>query len=38
MLQSISAYSELGDDETVPGATTIVVRTKRDGERGRTNQ
>ena len=26
---AIGAYGELGDDETVPGATTIVVRTKR---------
>lgn len=29
---SIGAYGELGDDESVPGATTIVVRTKRVGQ------
>ena len=28
----IGAYGELGDDESVPGATTIVVRTKRVGQ------
>ena len=29
---AIGAYGELGDDESVPGATTIVVRTKRVGQ------
>ena len=29
---AIGAYGELGDDESVPGATTIVVRTKRPGQ------
>ncbi len=29
---AIGAYGELGDDESVPGATTIVVRTKRIGQ------
>lgn len=29
---AIGAYGELGDDESVPGATTIVVRTKRAGQ------
>ena len=29
---AIGAYGELGDDESVPGATTIVVRTKRLGQ------
>lgn len=29
---AIGAYGELGDDETIPGATTIVVRTKRAGQ------
>ncbi|MCJ1386179.1 hypothetical protein MMC17_009305 [Xylographa soralifera] len=29
---AIGAYAELGDDESVPGATTIVVRTKRVGQ------
>ena len=28
----VGAYGELGDDESVPGATTIVVRTKRVGQ------
>jgi len=28
----IGAYGELGDDESVPGATTIVVRMKRVGQ------
>lgn len=28
----IGAYGELGDDETIPGATTIVVRVKRVGQ------
>ena len=29
---AIGAYGELGDDESVPGATTIVVRLKRPGQ------
>ncbi|KAL9608393.1 MAG: hypothetical protein Q9167_006773 [Letrouitia subvulpina] len=29
---AIGAYGELGDDESVPGATTIVVRLKRAGQ------
>lgn len=29
---AIGAYGELGDDESVPGATTIVVRLKRVGQ------
>lgn len=29
---AIGAYGELGDDESMPGATTIVVRTKRVGQ------
>ena len=29
---AIGAYGELGDDESIPGATTIVVRTKRAGQ------
>lgn len=29
---AIGAYGELGDDESVPGATTIVVRCKRAGQ------
>ena len=29
---AIGAYGELGDDESVPGATTIVVRTKTVGQ------
>ena len=29
---AIGIYGELGDDESVPGATTIVVRTKRAGQ------
>ena len=29
---AIGAYGELGDDESVPGATTVVVRTKRVGQ------
>ena len=29
---AIGAYGELGDDESIPGATTIVVRTKRVGQ------
>ena len=29
---AIGAYGELGDDESVPGATTIVVRCKRPGQ------
>ena len=29
---AIGAYGELGDDESVPGATTIVLRTKRVGQ------
>lgn len=29
---AIGAYGELGDDESVPGATTIVVRTRRPGQ------
>jgi len=29
---AIGAYGELGDDESVPGATTIVVRTRRSGQ------
>ena len=29
---AIGAYGELGDDEAIPGATTIVVRTKRAGQ------
>lgn len=29
---AIGAYGELGDDETIPGATTIVVRLKRVGQ------
>ena len=29
---AIGAYGELGDDESVPGATTIVVRTRRVGQ------
>ncbi|KAL2047416.1 hypothetical protein N7G274_001437 [Stereocaulon virgatum] len=29
---AIGAYGELGDDESVPGATTIVIRTKRVGQ------
>ena len=28
----IGAYGELGDDESVPGATTVVVRMKRAGQ------
>lgn len=28
----IGAYGELGDDESIPGATTIVVRTKKVGQ------
>ena len=28
----IGAYGELGDDETIPGATTVVVRLKRVGQ------
>ncbi|KAL9606215.1 MAG: hypothetical protein Q9179_000612 [Wetmoreana sp. 5 TL-2023] len=29
---AIGAYGELGDDESIPGATTLVVRTKRPGQ------
>jgi hypothetical protein len=29
---AIGAYGELGDDESIPGATTIVVRLKRAGQ------
>lgn len=29
---TIGSYGELGDDESMPGATTIVVRTKRVGQ------
>ena len=29
---AIGAYGELGDDESIPGATTIVVRVKREGQ------
>jgi len=29
---AIGAYGELGDDESIPGATTIVVRTRRSGQ------
>ena len=29
---AIGAYGELGDDESVPGATTIVVRVKKVGQ------
>ncbi|KAI4253111.1 MAG: hypothetical protein LQ352_003890 [Teloschistes flavicans] len=29
---AIGAYGELGDDESIPGATTLVVRTKRAGQ------
>ena len=29
---AIGTYGELGDDESMPGATTIVVRTKRVGQ------
>ncbi|KAI9709675.1 MAG: hypothetical protein M1828_002374 [Chrysothrix sp. TS-e1954] len=29
---AIGAYGELGDDESIPGATTIVCRTKRPGQ------
>ena len=29
---AIGAYGELGDDESVPGATTLVVRMKRAGQ------
>ena len=29
---AIGAYGELGDDESVPGATTVVIRTKRVGQ------
>ncbi len=28
----IGAYGELGDDENVPGATTLVLRTKYAGQ------
>ncbi|KAL8933262.1 MAG: hypothetical protein Q9211_005878, partial [Gyalolechia sp. 1 TL-2023] len=29
---AIGAYGELGDDESIPGATTLVVRTKQAGQ------
>lgn len=29
---AIGAYGELGDDPSIPGATTLVVRTKRPGQ------
>ena len=29
---AIGAYGGIGDDEAVPGATTLVVRTKQPGQ------